>query len=112
MFLRGSDQLQKIPIFLTSRGTAMPAQLFRDHYWRPALRKAGIDADPHAARHWFVTNAPSVEAYGFPPEGHCIALFMQRSISLPKYNRSGLDTDRHRRDTTRRFVLPEACCAL
>ena len=35
----------------------MSAQLFRDHYWRPALRKAGIDADPHAARHWFVTNA-------------------------------------------------------
>jgi hypothetical protein len=52
-----SQQLHSIPIFLTSRGTAMSPQLFRDHYWRPALRKAGIDADPHAARHWFVTNA-------------------------------------------------------
>jgi integrase len=52
-----SHQLQRVPIFLTSRGTAMSAQLFRDHYWRPALRKGGIDADPHAARHWFVTNA-------------------------------------------------------
>ena len=52
-----SQQLQRVPIFLTRRGTAMSAQLFRDHYWRPALRKAGIDADPHAARHWFVTNA-------------------------------------------------------
>ena len=54
---RDSPQLEKIPIFLTSRGTDLSAQLFRDHYWRPALRKAGIDADPHAARHWFVTNA-------------------------------------------------------
>jgi len=52
-----SPQLQKTPIFLTRRGTGMSAQLFRDHFWRPALRKAGIDADPHAARHWFVTNA-------------------------------------------------------
>jgi integrase len=53
----GSQQLHSIPIFLTSRGTAMSPRLFRDHYWRPALRKAGIDADPHSARHWFVTNA-------------------------------------------------------
>jgi integrase len=52
-----SQRLGSIPIFLTSRGTAMPPQLFRDHYWRPALRRAGIDADPHSARHWFVTNA-------------------------------------------------------
>ena len=52
-----SPRLRSIPIFLTSRGTAMSPQLFRDHYWRPALRRAGIDADPHSARHWFVTNA-------------------------------------------------------
>jgi hypothetical protein len=35
----------------------MTAGLFRDHYWRPALRAAGIEADPHTCRHWFVTNA-------------------------------------------------------
>jgi len=35
----------------------MTAALSRDHYWRPALRAAGIDADPHTCRHWFVTNA-------------------------------------------------------
>ena len=35
----------------------MTAKLFRDHYWTPALRAAGLDADPHLARHWFVTNA-------------------------------------------------------
>ena len=52
-----APRLHDIPIFVTRRGTAISTQLFRDHYWQPALRKAGIDADPHSARHWFVTNA-------------------------------------------------------
>lgn len=50
-------QLDHLPVFLTARGTPMTAKLFRDHYWKPALRAAGLDADPHLARHWFVTNA-------------------------------------------------------
>jgi integrase len=50
-------RLASIPLFLTRRGTPMTAKLFRDHYWRPALRAHGLDADPHTARHWFVTNA-------------------------------------------------------
>jgi integrase len=49
--------LEEVRIFLTARGTSMSSALFRDHYWKPALRAAGIDADPHIARHWFVTNA-------------------------------------------------------
>jgi hypothetical protein len=44
-------------LYLTNRGTAMSAKLFRDYYWAPALHSAGIDADPHQTRHWFVTNA-------------------------------------------------------
>jgi site-specific recombinase XerD len=56
-------RLVKIPLFLTERGTPMNSNLFRDHYWRPALRAAGIHAHPHQARHWFVTNAlRSIEA--------------------------------------------------
>jgi site-specific recombinase XerD len=51
------EQLASIRIFLTARGTPMTARLFRDHYWKPALIAAGIDADPHLCRHWFVTNA-------------------------------------------------------
>ncbi len=54
---RDPEQLPRIRIFLTQRGTPMTAGLFRDHYWRPALRAAGIEADPHTCRHWFVTNA-------------------------------------------------------
>jgi integrase len=49
--------LDTVPIFLTNRGTRMSAGLFRDHYWRPALKAVGIYANPHITRHWFVTNA-------------------------------------------------------
>jgi len=55
--------LSSIPLFLTDRGTRMSSNLFRDYYWRPALRANGIHAHPHQARHWFVTNAlRSIEA--------------------------------------------------
>lgn len=50
-------RLGEIRIFTTLRGTAMTARLFRDEYWKPALKAAGIEADPHLCRHWFVTNA-------------------------------------------------------
>ena len=50
-------RLSSIPLFLTERGTPMTSNLFRDFYWRPALRASGIHAHPHQARHWFVTNA-------------------------------------------------------
>jgi hypothetical protein len=50
-------ELEGLPLFLNQRGRRMSATLFRDFYWKPALDAAGIDADPHQARHWFVTNA-------------------------------------------------------
>lgn len=54
---RSSAPLDQVHVYLTARGTPMTAKLFRDHYWTPALHAAGLDADPHLARHWFVTNA-------------------------------------------------------
>lgn len=54
---RSPARLDHVRLYLTARGTPMTAKLFRDHYWTPALRAAGLDADPHLARHWFVTNA-------------------------------------------------------
>ncbi|MGQ0736603.1 MAG: site-specific integrase [Acidobacteriota bacterium] len=54
---RAPTQLEHVRLYLTARGTPMTAKLFRDHYWTPALRASGLDADPHLARHWFVTNA-------------------------------------------------------
>jgi site-specific recombinase XerC len=52
-----SEALRKVPLFLTNRGTVMGAKTFRHGYWTPALRGANIHANPHLARHWFVTNA-------------------------------------------------------
>ncbi len=57
IYREDSQQLAGIRIFLTARNTPMTARLFRDHYWKPALTAAGIEADPHTCRHWFVTNA-------------------------------------------------------
>jgi len=57
MLRSAPTELHDIRIYLTARGSPMTAKLFRDHYWKPALKKAGIDADPHLCRHWFVTNA-------------------------------------------------------
>lgn len=54
---RSPARLDQVRVYLTARGSPMTAKLFRDHYWTPALRAAGLDADPHLARHWFVTNA-------------------------------------------------------
>lgn len=57
IFSEDPDRLCKVQLFITGRGTPMTSNLFRDYYWRPALRAAGIHAHPHQARHWFVTNA-------------------------------------------------------
>lgn len=51
------QDLENVPLFLTEQGGPLTAKLFREQYWKPALTAAGIDADPHQARHWFVTNA-------------------------------------------------------
>ena len=51
------QSLEEVPMFLTEQGAPLTAKLFREQYWKPALKAAGIDADPHQARHWFVTNA-------------------------------------------------------
>src|SRR5262249_14467750 len=40
------------PLFLTTQGTHLSTTTFRDYYWRPACRAAGLDVDPHQARLW------------------------------------------------------------
>jgi hypothetical protein len=49
--------LNKVPMFLSTRGTQLKAKSFRETYWVPACRAVGMDADPHQARHWHVTMA-------------------------------------------------------
>lgn len=47
--------LYTVPIFLTTRKTALTPQTFRDVYWNRACEAAGLVADVHQIRHWFVT---------------------------------------------------------
>lgn len=49
--------LQHVPLFLTTQGTQLTPKEYREHYWNPACRAAGIEADVHQARHWLVTRA-------------------------------------------------------
>jgi site-specific recombinase XerD len=53
-----SAELAKVQVFLTTRSNKpLTQKVFRTAYWTPALRAAGISAQPHQSRHWFVTNA-------------------------------------------------------
>jgi hypothetical protein len=52
---QGEVDLHDVPLFLTRRGDPLTVKQFRRGYWKPACAAAGIDADPHQARHWFVT---------------------------------------------------------
>ena len=49
--------LSTIPLFLTAQGTQLTPKVYREHYWNPACRVAGIEADVHQARHWLVTRS-------------------------------------------------------
>lgn len=47
--------LARTPLFLNRYGTAVTANSYRSQYWNPAATAAGIKANPHQARHWYVT---------------------------------------------------------
>ena len=51
------SELQIVPLFLTQQRTAMNAKNYRDNYWKKACQVAGIKANIHQARHWYVTIA-------------------------------------------------------
>jgi integrase len=72
-YLRGRDanlvKLNEVPLFLSARGTPLKARSFRETYWAPACRAVGLDADPHQARHWYVTMAVRTIHETSPTEG-------------------------------------------
>ena len=56
----GGPALEQVKLFVSERGvhgTALFSKSFRRYYWNRALHSVGIQANPHLARHWFVTNA-------------------------------------------------------
>jgi len=50
----GAD-LYHVPLFLSRRRSQLTAKAFREGCWNPACQAAGIEADVHQARHWYVT---------------------------------------------------------
>jgi integrase len=49
--------LRNVPLFLSRRGAQLTSRAFREGFWNPACQAAGIEADVHQARHWYVTQA-------------------------------------------------------
>jgi integrase len=49
--------LYTVPLFLSQRGTPYSAKTYREHVWNPACQAAGIEANIHQTRHWYVTMA-------------------------------------------------------
>ena len=54
---RHEPDVAAAPLFLTTRQTSLTPKHYREHAWIPACAAAGIDADVHQARHWYVTMA-------------------------------------------------------
>lgn len=54
---RHEADVLRAPLFLSARRTPLTAKNYREHAWNPACAAAGIDADVHQARHWYVTMA-------------------------------------------------------
>jgi hypothetical protein len=52
-----ATNLYHVPLFLCRRGTQLSPKAFREGCWNPACQAAGIEADVHQARHWYVTQA-------------------------------------------------------
>lgn len=101
--------LLSIPLFLTSRGTPLSANTFRNLYWRPACKDAKIDADIHQARHWYVTMAiREIHSTGLPKDE------MERRVNdLIQYmnwksGRSTLDAYEHFFSRQRHAVVQDA----
>ncbi len=53
----GTLDAREVPLFLTRQQTALSSKHYRDHYWARACTVAGLAADVHQARHWYVTAA-------------------------------------------------------
>jgi len=54
---RQRPEILAAPLFLTARRTPLTPKHYRENAWTPACAAAGIDADVHQARHWYVTMA-------------------------------------------------------
>jgi integrase len=54
---RDELDLYSIPLFLTTRRTQLTPTTYRTCHWNAVCQAAGIEADVHQTRHWYVTMA-------------------------------------------------------
>jgi integrase len=78
--------LHGVPLFLTRRRTPLSAKNFRDNFWTPACRAAGLDVDIHQARHWYVTRAVR-RIYETTPDERGRAARLQALIAYMQWRR-------------------------
>ena len=81
------------PVFLTARRTPLAAKNYRERAWNPACAAAGIDADVHQARHWYVTMAVR-QIYETATTDGAVQRRLRELIEYMKWRRGGQNASR------------------
>jgi integrase len=96
------------PVFLTARRTPLTAKTYREHAWNPACAAAGIDADVHQARHWYVTMAVR-QIYETATTDGAVPRRLRELIEYMKWRRGGqtLEAYEHYFDAVRHAEIQD-----
>ena len=96
------------PLFLSARRTPLTAKTYREHAWHPACAAAGIDADVHQARHWYVTMAIR-QIYETATTDGAVPRRLRELIEYMKWRRGGqtLEAYEHYFDAVRHAEIQD-----
>jgi integrase len=96
------------PLFLSARRTPLTAKTYREHAWNPACAAAGIDADVHQARHWYVTMAVR-QIYETATTDGAVQRRLRELIEYMKWRRGGqtLEAYEHYFDAVRHAEIQD-----
>jgi integrase len=96
------------PLFLTARRTLLTAKNYREHAWNPACAAAGLDADVHQARHWYVTMAIR-QIYETATTDGAVQRRLRELIEYMKWRRGGqtLEAYEHYFDAVRHAEIQD-----
>jgi integrase len=96
------------PVFLSARRTPLTAKTYREHAWNPACAAAGLDADVHQARHWYVTMAVR-QIYETATTDGTVRRRLRELIEYMKWRRGGqtLEAYEHYFDAVRHAEIQD-----
>jgi len=105
---RRQPELLAAPLFLSARRTPLSAKTYRETAWNPACAAAGIDADVHQARHWYVTMAVR-QIYDSAATGAEVQRRLRELIEYMKWRRGTqtLDCYEHYFDAVRHAEIQD-----